>query len=48
MSFHKVAPVKSHRKAAPAPKKAAPKKAAPAAQRTNRRPVGGKGGGKGC
>jgi hypothetical protein len=42
MSFHKVAPVKKHRKAAPAPKKAhtvakpAPKKAAP------RRPVGNK------
>jgi hypothetical protein len=43
MSFHKVAPVKHNRKPAPAPKKAAP-----AAQRTNRRPVGGKGGGKGC
>jgi hypothetical protein len=48
MSFHKIAPVKNNRKPAPLPKKAAPKKPAPAAKHTNRRPVGGKGGGKGC
>ena len=37
MSFHKIVPVKKHRKPAPAPKKPAPKKAAP------KRPVGHKG-----
>ncbi|WP_406331129.1 hypothetical protein [Streptomyces sp. NBC_00203] len=46
MSFHKVAPVKKHRKAAPAPKKAAlrqpAKKAAPQAKQAARRPVGNK------
>ena len=42
MSFHKITPVKKHRKCAPAPKpaakKPAPKKAAP-----KRRPVGQQG-----
>jgi hypothetical protein len=37
MSFHKVVPVKKHRKPAPAPKKPAPKKPAP------KRPVAHKG-----
>jgi hypothetical protein len=37
MSFHKIVPVKKHRKPAPAPKKAAPKKPAP------KRPVAHKG-----
>ncbi len=37
MSFHKLVPVKKHRKPAPAPKKPAPKKPAP------KRPVGHKG-----
>jgi hypothetical protein len=36
MSFHKIVPVKKHRKPAPAPKKPAPKKPAP------KRPVGHK------
>ncbi|MFJ9634141.1 hypothetical protein ACIQPR_06420 [Streptomyces sp. NPDC091280] len=36
MSFHKIVPVKKHRKPAPAPKKPAPKKPAPAPKR---RPV---------
>ena len=39
MSFHKIVPVKKHRKPAPAPKKPAPKKPAPAPKR---RPVGHK------
>jgi hypothetical protein len=37
MSFHKIVPVKKHRKPAPAPKKPAPKKPA------LKRPVGHKG-----
>ncbi|MFF8407228.1 hypothetical protein ACF06P_37050 [Streptomyces sp. NPDC015684] len=40
MSFHRLAPVKKHRKPAPALKRPAPKKAAPAPKR---RPVGDKG-----
>ncbi|MFE5032152.1 hypothetical protein ACWDFR_40960 [Streptomyces sp. 900105755] len=36
MSFHKIVPVKKHRKPAPAPKKPAPKKPEP------KRPVGDK------
>jgi len=39
MSFHKIAPVKKDRKAAPAPKKAAHCKPA---KKTARRPVGNK------
>ncbi|MEW1829115.1 MULTISPECIES: hypothetical protein [unclassified Streptomyces] len=40
MSFHKIVPVKKHRKPAPAPKKPAPKKPAHAPKR---RPVAHKG-----
>ncbi|MFD3501652.1 hypothetical protein [Streptomyces sp. NPDC058678] len=43
MSFHKIAPMKKTRKAAPAPKKAAHKKAAPKKAAPKRRPVAHKG-----
>ena len=41
MSFHKIVPVKKHRKPAPAPKKPAPKKPAPK-KPAPKRPVGHK------
>ncbi|WP_276208137.1 hypothetical protein [Streptomyces mangrovisoli] len=43
MSFHKIVPVKKHRKHTPAPKPLARKKPAPAKPAPQRRPVGHQG-----